>query len=202
MSAEKAVVVQTTESCRIGIVSDTHGSIDPRIAESVVDCDKVLHAGDIMSASVLNQIRPENGELYSVLGNNDVMRTWPEDAHAVLAGIPETVCLDLPGGRLCMIHGHQIWGKADRHAALRSLFPDARAIVYGHSHLRTYCDEKTPWLLNPGAAGKVRNHGGPSCMILRASAQTWDLDFLRFSADEASVDPIVKTWRLENSCAA
>ena len=192
----------TTESCRVGIVSDTHGSIDFRIARLMGGCDKVLHAGDIVSPAVLDQIRPEIGELYCVSGNNDHRRSWPEEAYAVLAGIPETVCLDLPGGRLCMIHGHQIWGQTDRHKALRALFPEARALVYGHSHLRTYCDEQQPWLLNPGAAGKVRNHGGPSRMILHASATSWALDFLRYSADDPAAPPQRKCWLLENSRAA
>lgn len=202
MFAGKAVVAQTTEQCRLGIVSDTHGAIDPRIVNVVKRCDKVLHAGDIMSADVLDQICPDSGELYAVQGNNDTARLWDETDLSTLAEIPESVCLDLPGGKLCMIHGHQIWSEPDRHLALRKLFPNANALVYGHSHLRTYCDEESPWLLNPGAAGKVRNHGGPSCMILYAAKDIWVLDFLRFSTDESEGQPIVKTWRLESSFAA
>jgi len=202
MSVEKAAVAPTTDLCVVGIVSDTHGEIDSRVADQLKRCDQVLHAGDILSAAVLDQISPDHGELHAVLGNNDSHRTWPAHAHWRLADIPESVCVDLPGGLLCMIHGHQIWGQRDRHAALRRLFPRARAVVYGHSHVRTYCDEESPWLLNPGAAGRVRNHGGPSCMILRASEAEWELEFLRFGNHQSSKPPVVKTWRLENNHAA
>ena len=40
---------------RIGIVSDTHGHLDPRIAALIEDCDIAVHAGDIMGHSEIGR---------------------------------------------------------------------------------------------------------------------------------------------------
>ena len=47
------------------------------------------------------------------------------------------------------------------HTDLRWDHADARLIVYGHTHIRVVDQKEVPWVVNPGASGKVRNHGGP-----------------------------------------
>ena len=42
---------------RIGLLSDTHGYLDPRIVEHFKDVDEIWHAGDIGSLEVLDQLR-------------------------------------------------------------------------------------------------------------------------------------------------
>jgi predicted phosphodiesterase len=90
------------------------------------------------------------------------------------------VTVDLPGGSLAVVHGHKVWDCHDPHKRLRNLFPQARAIVYGHSHIRV-CDlDSRPWVLNPGAAGRVRTHGGASCLVLHVNGDAWHVETLRF----------------------
>jgi putative phosphoesterase len=164
---------------RIALVSDTHGELDPRIGELVRGCDLALHGGDIGNAGVLTRLRPRAGQVHAVRGNNDVTSKWPEAEQTVLAGLPEQVVLALPGGQLVLIHGHQ--GSASgRHERLRRQFPNARAIVYGHSHRLVADQTAIPWLLNPGAAGRTRTYGGPSCMVLTARDGHWALATHRF----------------------
>ncbi|WP_257388244.1 metallophosphoesterase family protein, partial [Tahibacter caeni] len=79
---------------------------------------------------------------------------------------------DLPGGRLVVVHGDR-WPARGRHAALRRAYPAARAVVYGHSHRLVVDTDALPWVLNPGAAGRARTNGGPSCLLLHATAQAW-----------------------------
>ena len=43
---------------KVGILSDTHGTIHPRIVELMNDCDYVIHAGDVMEEDSLEQINP------------------------------------------------------------------------------------------------------------------------------------------------
>jgi hypothetical protein len=57
-------------------------------------------------------------------------------------------------------------------------------IVYGHTHKRITDQSAEPWVVNPGAAGNVRTKGGPSCLILHASENSWELETIVF-ADEA-----------------
>jgi hypothetical protein len=164
---------------RVAILSDTHGALDTRIQDVVGQCDLAIHGGDIGHASILAQLQPRLGRVLAVFGNNDVARKWPEEDRQLLVHLPE--CLDqaLPGGRLVVIHGHQSMAR-DRHRLLRGRFPHARAIVYGHSHRLVLDDGTLPWILNPGAAGRSRTHGGPSCMVLTATPAEWRVEIHRY----------------------
>ena len=167
-------------SLRVAILSDTHGALDERIAAQVLRCDVAVHAGDIGNAAVLTALQPRGGQVLAVRGNNDTAAKWPPADHAVLNGLPESALLELPGGILAVVHGHRAGGTAGRHARLRRQFPAARAIVYGHSH-RLVCDRDAPvWVLNPGAAGRARTFGGPSCLVLHAGIRVWRVEILRF----------------------
>ncbi|GIT54529.1 MAG: hypothetical protein Ct9H300mP16_16890 [Pseudomonadota bacterium] len=91
---------------------------------------------------------------------------WPPGDYAVLKALPESMELDLPGGILAVEHGHRIWDTANYHGRLRLKYPGARVVAYGHTHVRKVDKERRPWVLNPGAAGRVRTKGGASCLLL------------------------------------
>ena len=55
---------------RIGVVSDTHGYLDPRVLEHFAEVDEIWHAGDIGSAMVLQHLR-EFKPTRAVYGNMD-----------------------------------------------------------------------------------------------------------------------------------
>ena len=171
------------------MVSDTHGYLDPRIVRAVNHCDYVLHAGDIGCAAVLAALQPRCGEVIAVLGNNDSADKWPARDRAILPSLSEKAELRLPGGLLVVVHGDRVMPAKRRHERLRSMFPCARAIVYGHSH--RMCDDRSavPWVLNPGAAGQARTFGGPSCMVLRASEREWRVQSLRFPTEKSNRHP-------------
>ncbi len=167
-------------SVTVAIVSDTHGFLDLRIAEIVLACDIAVHAGDIGSQRVLSALKPRRGAVVAVRGNNDVPEKWPENEWNALELLPFECGLDLPGGHLHVVHGDRVGRAKDLHARLRKRYADARAVVYGHSH-RIVCDcIENPWVLNPGAAGRQRTYGGPSCLLLYADAQRWDVEVRRF----------------------
>ena len=164
---------------RAAILADTHGQLDPRIDALVRSCDIAVHCGDIGNAGILARLQPVSGHVYAVRGNNDVPHKWPEHERGLLENLPQQTTVQLPGGSLVIVHGHQT-AAAGRHLRLRRQHPLARAIVYGHSHrLIADCDA-TPWVLNPGAAGNARTFGGPSCMILRATETDWRVESHRF----------------------
>lgn len=164
---------------RVAILSDTHGVLDARVARVVGGCDLAVHGGDIGNAAVLAALTPRSGRVVAVLGNNDVPHKWPAADQHLLDALPFELAEDLPGGRLVVVHGHRTPAK-DRHARLRRRFPDARAIVYGHSHRLVADQEAEPWVLNPGAAGRERTFGGPSCMVLSAAHDHWSVAVHRF----------------------
>ena len=169
-----------SKGARVALLSDTHGTVDSRIAERVADCDVAVHAGDIGNASVLAGLQPRSGRVVAVRGNNDLPAKWPLSDSALLSQLPDKAELTLPGGSLVVVHGHRMTA-AKRHEKLRRRFPTARAVLYGHSHRLVIDTETSPWILNPGAAGRERTHGGPSCLILHVAATTWEIETVRFA---------------------
>lgn len=161
------------------ILSDTHGLIDPRILDLAAVADHVVHAGDIGGADVLARIEKSlhpGALLHCVLGNNDTPRQWPAGGHQWLDQLPWETRIPLPGGDLVVLHGHRVNPAKERHRKLRARHPDARAIVYGHTHKRVLDTDSFPWVLNPGAAGRARTFGGPSCLWLHCVPSDWTLE--------------------------
>lgn len=152
---------------QVGIVADTHGHLDPRIAAAIGGCTLIVHAGDV-GAGVAEALAELGPDVVIVAGNND-----PDDAPW-----PQSRALVLPGGELVVIHGHQ-WPARNRHRKLRQAFPLARAVVCGHSHRQVVDRDQAPWVLNPGAAGRTRTYGGPGYLLLDADPDDWRIDDIR-----------------------
>lgn len=163
----------------IALVADTHGHLDPRIAEIACGCDLIVHAGDIGGDSILQALRAGGSEVVAIAGNNDTLRHWPAGERGELAGLPARTTIDLPGGTLVVVHGDRLRAR-DRHNRLREQYPDAGAVVYGHSHRAVSDTAAMPWILNPGAAGRTRTYGGPACLLIEARARRWKLHPYRF----------------------
>jgi putative phosphoesterase len=164
---------------RVLLLADTHGDLDSRIATLARECDIAIHAGDVGNAAVLEALRAGGARVIAVRGNNDVPSKWPRNDRRARDGLEEVACIELRGGTLAVTHGDR-YSPSTRHARLRAAFPDARAIVYGHSHRLIVDDSETPWILNPGAAGRARTYGGPSCLVLESSPRAWRVEAVRF----------------------
>lgn len=163
----------------VGILSDSHGYLDERIKEAVNPCDYIVHAGDIFNAHIIEQLQPKK-KLIAVAGNNDYPEAWDAEEVEVVSALPDTSKLELPGGLLIAEHGHRL-GNCPDHDQLRWDHAEARLIVYGHTHRRVIDQKAEPWVVNPGASGKVRTHGGPSCLILNACEAEWSIETILFS---------------------
>lgn len=177
--------MNASASRTVALLGDTHGFLDPRIAEVARSCDTIVHVGDVGDAVILDALEAAGHPLVVVAGNNDTPRHWGlepcDDGPAAqrLAALPEAARLDLPGGPLVVVHGHRTRAR-DRHARLRRAHPDAAAVVHGHSHRLTVDREAVPWILNPGAAGRTRTYGGPACIVLTATSAGWTVETRRF----------------------
>ena len=137
---------------KIGIISDTHSYLDPKIYKYFENVDEIWHAGDIGKLEVMDELEKFKPVRF-VYGNID--------GHQIRARAPEYQLFAAGGLRILMIH---IGGKPSSYTQLaRALIQQQRPDVFicGHSHiLRVTHDPKRPWLLyiNPGAAGKVGFH--------------------------------------------
>lgn len=165
---------------RVLLLGDTHGALDARVIALARTCELAVHAGDVGNAAVLGALREACGALQAVRGNNDVAAKWPAADRGVLASLPESLNIELPGGVLAVEHGDRFPART-RHARLREAHANARAVLYGHSHRLLIDEETRPWILNAGAAGRARTHGGPSCLVLMASSRRWQVEAQRFA---------------------
>ena len=162
----------------VAVISDTHGYIDPRIVEVVRECDLAVHAGDICGAEILASMKPKTGKVYVVTGNNDPY------CHVTGAELPEVLSFEMPGGTITIEHGHKHGAHKPDHDSLRKAYPDSKLIIYGHTHKKLIDQTTTPWIINPGAAGITRNHGGPSCLVIECSdKKEWQIHKHRFSEE-------------------
>ncbi|VAW55817.1 phosphodiesterase, MJ0936 family [hydrothermal vent metagenome] len=166
---------------KIAIVSDTHSVISPDILNAIKSCDQIIHAGDICGASVLEQLHQINPLLTAVTGNNDIASVWDKSEENIVNALPATAEIKLPSGVIAIEHGHLHGMHQPDHVSLRAAHPQARVIVYGHTHTMVVDDSKKPWVINPGAAGNTRTRGGPSCLILTIEDdKEWSIEMIRF----------------------
>jgi putative phosphoesterase len=169
---------------KVALLSDTHGVIDHRVAAVIAGSNWVVHAGDIGNATVLHQLAQLGDQVVAVRGNNDIPAKWPQADHDILAALPHERRLVLPGGELVVLHGHRLNPASQRHHRLRQRYPGLRAVVYGHSHRLSEDTAAEPWILNPGAAGRARTYGGPSCLLLLIKGTQWHVEHHRFEAKQ------------------
>jgi hypothetical protein len=156
---------------RIGLLSDTHGLVDPLLPRLFRGCRLLLHAGDVGGAEVLaalSRIAP----VRAVRGNNDLGpfgETLPE-------ALRETL------GDLAAIVVHELWAPGRLSpTARRALRRPASIVVYGHSHRFSAVVEDGCLFVNPGSAGPRRFHLPRSAAVLElrgrmASVAAHDLE--------------------------
>lgn len=136
----------------IGLISDTHSYLDPKVFDHFADCDEIWHAGDIGEIQVADELANFK-PFKAVYGNID--------GGKVRITYPENLFFEIEGFSVWMTH---IGGRPGAYAKgittiLKERTPDI--FICGHSHiLRVQKDEKYNDLLyiNPGAAGKHGFH--------------------------------------------
>lgn len=125
------------------VIADTH---IPRRAKALPEAltphfgraDLILHAGDLMDPAILDELAA-HAPVMAVRGNLD-----PPEAR-----LPETLELDFGGAKVAVIHDSG--QKRGRWNRMRRRFPEARVVVFGHSHIPWLEDENGLLLLNPGS---------------------------------------------------
>lgn len=122
-----------------GVISDTHGKLDARVAVAFRGVDAILHAGDVGGAHVLAELE-RIAPVTAVSGNMDRTRT----PHALLE---DHQVVEANGARIRITH---------ERGNLRRWTPDAEVVVFGHSHRALVeADGDVLWV-NPGSASSPR----------------------------------------------
>jgi putative phosphoesterase len=136
---------------RIGVISDTHGYINPKLLNFLHEVDEIWHAGDIGSLETINQLKKLK-PVRAVYGNID--------GQEIRKSYPEVQCFTIEDKKVLMIHIGGYPNRYDKKA--KNLIEKEKPDIFisGHSHiLKVMFDEKYNLLhLNPGAAGKSGLH--------------------------------------------
>lgn len=151
---------------RIGIISDTHGFLDPRIPKLFAGVDHILHGGDIGLPWLILELE-SIAPVTAVLGNVD-------------AGLDfkETEILQLAGRKFLVHHivNPQAPADAIKNRIIRAA-PDV--VIFGHTH-KPFCETMGRTLyFNPGYAGKQRFNLERSVAILHCDERGIRPEFLK-----------------------
>ena len=151
---------------RIGIISDTHGHLDPQVREIFAGVDHILHAGDMGFPSIVMELE-DLAPVTAVLGNTDDARTEFKELEVV----------ELEGLKFLVHHIVEPRSPSERlQQAFLHHSPDV--VVFGHTHsvLHEVIDGRL--YLNPGYSGRRKAEERRSVAILRVEPTGMEIDFI------------------------
>lgn len=131
---------------KIGLISDTHGWIHPRLYDHFADCDEIWHAGDIGSIEVADKLAAFK-PFRAVYGNID---------NAIVRNVyKEHLTFQAGEVRVWMTHIGGTPGHYDQRVKPGIYDNPPDLFICGHSHIaKVMYDKKAGFLyVNPGAAG-------------------------------------------------
>lgn len=143
----------------VAVISDTHiprraRTLPEELLSQLRRVDRILHAGDLMDPALLDELALY-APVLAVRGNVDP----PE------LDLPETLELELDGVPVAMLHDS---GRREgRRGRMKRRFPEARAVVFGHSHIPWLEDRDGLLLLNPGSPTDRRRQPRHTFALLR-----------------------------------
>jgi putative phosphoesterase len=135
----------------IAVIADTHlprgrRRLPEECVRRIAAADLVIHAGDFSSVSAYEEIAAIGPRLVAVHGNVDepALREW----------LPERELVEIEGARIGVVH--DAGAARGRLGRMRRAFPDAGAVVFGHSHLPLLEREPGFQIFNPGSPTERR----------------------------------------------
>lgn len=159
---------------KVGILADTHirkgRTLPPFVWDSLSDVDIILHAGDLVSESVLEELSVM-APVIAVKGNCD---WWVED-------IPDNTITDIGSLRVGLTHGYLGKGNSTPERAFNT-FKNEKVdmIVFGHSHIPYKSFQDGILLFNPGSTTERRGQPYFSLGIMIIEDGFFDVQHLFF----------------------
>jgi putative phosphoesterase len=112
---------------------------------AISSADVVVHAGDWVDVSLLEEMERRSRRLVGVVGNND----GPD----LRARLPEIARVELDGLRVTVVH--ETGGRTGRERRMDAMYAaDTDALIFGHSHI--------PWDTHTPAGLRLLNPGSPT----------------------------------------
>jgi putative phosphoesterase len=154
---------RTIAAVLIAIISDTHlprgtRRLPDECVERIRAADLLVHAGDISTPEVLVEIEALGPPVAAVHGN--------VDSAELRRALPEARLIDTGGARLAVVH--DAGPRPRRLERMRARFPDADAVVFGHSHIPLHEEREGFQIFNPGSPTDRRRQPRHTMGIARA----------------------------------
>lgn len=130
---------------RIGVISDTHGYLDPAVLEVFTGVDLIIHAGDIMDPAIVTALETV-APVTAVAGNMDAGHPTSQ--------LPTEVAGEVAGVRFAVGHKRKRLGKRLAAGEVTGTPSGGTLdlVVYGHEHEPQIAWVKGTLFLNPGTA--------------------------------------------------
>jgi uncharacterized protein len=125
----------------IGVISDTHGLLRQSAAAAMRGCDLIIHAGDVGSPAILEELGAIGPPMVAVRGNIDKGR-WATK-------LSEREVVELDECRMLVLHDRNELDVDPQAAGIR-------AVIAGHSHRPSIETINGVLHFNPGSAGPRR----------------------------------------------
>lgn len=160
----------------VAVISDTHlprggRRLPDACVERLRASDLVLHAGDVVAASVFEELEALGPPVHAVHGNMD-------DAE-LRERLPETRVVDL--GAFSVGMTHDPGPRSGREERLVRRFPGCAAVVYGHTHEPQLARMGDVWILNPGSPTERRRAPSHTMLMLEVSDDGIEPELIRLS---------------------
>lgn len=158
---------------RILVISDTHTDSIEKLPSALVEeaklCGAIIHAGDIVSFKLINELMELCPLIYPVKGNMD---PYFNDER-----LPEKRLLEFDGVKIGVAHG--TGNPVGIENRLLYTFQDADIIVFGHTHKPFWGQIGGIWFLNPGSPTNKRTEPFHTFAVLNIDNGTFSAEIIR-----------------------
>jgi putative phosphoesterase len=142
---------------KIGIISDTHNYLNPKVAGHFEGVDLIIHAGDIGSPAILEKLE-KLAPIKAIRGNTDYRGT--------VSALPEIIATNRENVNFLIIHDIGNINSFRERLNRGDFSPLPQVIIFGHTHQAFYKEIDGFLFVNPGSASTSRDHRKPSVMIM------------------------------------
>ena len=165
---------------RLLLLADTHvpkraRDLPASVWAQVEAADLVVHAGDWVDVSLLDDLEQRSRALLACWGNND--------GAGLRARLPEVARETLEGVRLAVTH--ETGPRAGREARADLAHPDTDLLVFGHSHI--------PWDTTTPRGLRLLNPGSPTDRRRQPVGTTMTLELLAGQVRDVQLHPVPRT---------
>ena len=158
----------------VGVISDTHGRLDPAIKARFAGVDHVIHAGDVGEQAILEQLHALAP--VTVVRGNSGDHPWgdalPDAATVVFDGVPVLV-----------VHNRVMLETFAAPQLLEMTKVHCGIVICGHTHVAEIGTEDGILYLNPGSASLPRYETPRSVALLRIADGAYAAEIYTLGSD-------------------